>query len=162
MEYYNEYNFKEIDDYGLVGESIFSDAYKDMERAGGLEFGGGGLTSTTFEGDSKMAKLAKKLSKLNRNDQEIFADKAVRAINILNTNCNFNITKNDINTLITRCQIIQDKTFKSTLGIILATKYETSDNDQKQRILKCANSLRISLLDIIKYKRLLKKYKIIK
>jgi hypothetical protein len=165
MDPIDEYDFEEdyTKDSDFFEEEIFSDAFKDRERAGGLEFGGV-LTGTEFEGDSKMAKMAKKLGKLNRSDQEIFADKALRAINIINSNCNLNITPMDINLLISKCQIIQDQTFKSTIAIILSAMIDLTgkDKDSILNILNCAGKLRISLLDIIKYKRLLKNYKIIK
>ena len=97
MDYYVEYDFEENKDTGLFEGDVLSDAFIDRERTGGLEFGGV-LSGTAFEGDSKMAKMAKKLGKLNRSDLEIFADKALRAINILNTNSHETVSqilKND-------------------------------------------------------------------
>lgn len=149
------------DDDGFVPDNdVFQANFKDVERTGkGI---GGVFMSTIIDGNTKLAKLAKKISKLMRTDHESFVMKAQRSVHLLNHKCNFNIELSQVDNLLILCQKIQDEKYKSSLGIILARKYYSSNDDyEREEILKCASELRISIVDITKYIRLLKKYKII-
>ena len=151
--------FVEEDDYGLIDEQdINAPSFADTERT--TKAYAGVYGSSTYQGDDRLARLAKKISRITMTSEEIFVKKAERSINILNS-MKVKIQKNEVENFIIKCKTIEDLKFKSSMGLILAGKYYFSNDEEKEKLLTDIEPLKISLIDIIKYIRLLKKYKII-
>ena len=144
MEGYEVREYAEEDENILYEDDKYADKYGEQRI---MEFGG--LILGEIKGVSRKYKT----------ENHIFVDNSLKALNLLNNKCKYNLKLSDINGLVTRCQIINDRKFKSFATIFLSIKYNNPE-ENKALILKCAESLKISLFDIIRYTRLLKKYNI--
>lgn len=151
--------FEYEDDSGHVDEQEFQVGFvqaQHMQKAFG-----GVMLGNNITGNTKMDKTNKRVSRFLRTDQDVFVKKAIRAVNAIQSKNCFNIELNDVNVFIERCQRIQDYKYKSTLGLIIAGKYYTSDEHTKKKIINCLDELKLTMVDIVKYIRLLQKYKIV-